>query len=269
MHSRYLSIRLIASLLLAHILSASLAANAQQGSKPPKRAASALEILQRTVDAAGGAKALASVHDFTESGQVTFNYDDGVTGPITIRSLGTSRFRMDVDLSNEKKTWTVSNGRGTKTDENGKPVPLTNEQAVNLVNLTYPIAHVAMGLGDTASDVTFVRIEQRDGHSVYRLRENGRLGLVDSTSKDALVVKEVIIDALTFDIVAIEDWAMSGSIGGAQGAPNRAILFGQFTAVKGIRIPFLVQTKLKGQETMSIRLTSVNFNSGLTDSDFK
>jgi hypothetical protein len=96
------------------------------------------------------------------------------------------------------------------------------------------------------------------------------------------VVKELLIDALTFDILSIEDYPAPIRNAGKRSAirppansekhsdsPPRAIAFSDFRTVKGVRIPFSVSAKLMGQETMSIRLDQVTFDSNLSAQDFK
>jgi hypothetical protein len=38
--------------------------------------------------------------------------------------------------------------------------------------------------------------------------------------------------------------------------------------VNGVRVPFLIDTKLEGQRTFTIRLDEVSFNANLNDGDF-
>ena len=253
----------------------------QPGDTHRLRDAQAIEILARVVQAAGGTGALASVHEITESGEITFYWGNDVKGPVTIRALGGNHFRMEADLSQGKSTWVVNDGVGSKK-EIEKVIPISRENAINLGNLTYPVGHVMAALTDSATDVSFVGIEKRADRSIYRLRVKGPLGLVSRAQLGGPVVKELLIDALTFDIVSIEDLPMptrnakrrsaSRSPANAEqhsDPPSRAIAFSDFRVVKGVRLPFSVSTKLLGQETMSIRLDKVTFNSDLSAQSFE
>jgi hypothetical protein len=243
----------------------------QERSKPPQRDAALLDVLTRVVAAAGGSHAVASIHDLTESGEITFFWGDGVKGPVTIRTLGGNHFRMEADLPEGRSTWVVNNGDGSRTEADRKPVPISGENAINFGNLTLPVAHLAVALTDATSDVSLMGIEKRRGRSVYRLRVKGQLGLSSKADIGSSVVKDVLVDALNFEIVSVEDYPypvyqLNGKL---SDTPPREIEYGDFRVVDGVRIPFSISTKLQGQQVMSIRLSSVVFNSNLGEADFK
>jgi len=241
----------------------------QPGDMHSVRDAQAIEILARIVQAAGGARALASVHDITESGEVTFYWGKDVEGPVTIRTLGGNHFRMEADLPEGKSTWIVKDGVGSKKDGD-KATSISRENALNLCNLTYPVGHVAAGLADSATDISFIGIEKREDRSVYRLRVKGKLGLVVDGSP-ASVVKDIIVDALTFDILSVEDRPFRTYKPGGKPSDTapREIDFSDFRAVNGVRVPFSIGTKLQGQRTLSIHLSEVTFNNNLAASNFE
>jgi hypothetical protein len=239
----------------------------QPGDARPKRDAQAIEILDRVVQTVGGAQALASVHDIAESGEITFYWGKDVKGPVTIRALGGNHFRMEADLPESKKTWVVRNGTGSKT-EGQRTVPMTDDSAANLENLTYPISHVAAALADFTADVSFVGIEKQEDRSVYRVRVKGQLGLRSNAGQNAPIVKDLLIDALTFDVVSVEDRPFPNRADRSHDTPSRAIEYGDFRVVNGVRIPFSISTRLMGQKTLSIALSEVTFNSNLSDQDF-
>jgi hypothetical protein len=235
----------------------------------PVRDAQAIEILARTVQAAGGAQALASVHDLTESGEITFYWGKDVKGPVTIRALGGNHFRMEADLPEGKSTWIVKDGIGAKKDGD-MAKSISRDNALNLCNLTYPISHVAAGLADPATDVSFIGLEKREDRSVYRLRVKGKLGLVGDGSP-ASVVKDIIVDALTFDILSVEDHPFRTYKRGGKPSDTapREIDFADFRTVSGLRVPLSIGTKLQGQRTLSIHLSEVTFNNNLSVNNFE
>jgi hypothetical protein len=252
-----------------------------------------LDVLARVVNAAGGVQALAAVHDFTESGDITFHWGKGVEGPVTIQALGGNHFRMEADLPGGKRTWVVNDGSGTRKEGDQKVIPLSGENAVNLGNLTFPIGQVAAVLGDPKADISLVGIETRDGRSIYRLRVKGQLGLSSTPIPSLPVVKDLLIDALNFSILSVEDrpfrtYQARGNVvdksaesseklsdqpsepkGKLSDRPARAIEFGDFRTANGVLVPFSISTKLMGQETLTIHLSSVVFNSNLSSEDFK
>jgi hypothetical protein len=97
-----------------------------------------------------------------------------------------------------------------------------------------------------------------------------RLGLT-SDGTPTSVVKDLIINALNYDIQSVEDHPYRTYKNG--GRPSdvapRVIDFGDYRAVSGVRMPFSVSTKLQGQQTLSIQINEVSFNNNLTASDFQ
>jgi hypothetical protein len=247
----------------------SLLFSQQQVSTRPERDTQAVEILERVEQVAGGAQVLASVHDTTEYGEITFYWGHNIKGPLVIRTLGGNHFRMEATLPQGKSTWIVKDGVGSKK-ESEKTLSISRENALNLGNLTFPAGHVAAALTDSTTNVSFVGVEKRDDTSVYRIRVKGRLGLA-SDGTPTSVVKDLIINALTYDILSVEDhpYRTYKNGGKPSDAAPRVINFGDYRAVSGVRVPFSVSTKLQGQQTLSIQLNEVSLNNNLTASDFQ
>jgi hypothetical protein len=143
------------------------------------------------------------------------------------------------------------------------------EASINLENLTYPLAHAAAALNEVTTDISFIKTEEREGHSVYRLRLKGPLGLGGRTSSVRRVSKDLLIDAENFNILAVEDRPFPNRSTNEPDAPSRTIEYADFRTVNGLRIPLSITTKLMGQTTMSMTLTRITFNDGLSPADFK
>jgi len=262
---------MIRSVVIFTVVSCSIFLFGQEEPKRPQREPVLLDVLTRVVNAAGGAQALASVHDLTESGEITFHWGEGVEGPVTIQALMGNHFRMEADLPEGKRTWVVNNGSGTSREGDHKAFPLSRENAVNLGDLTFPIGQIAAVLGDAKTDISLVGVETRDSRSIYRLRVKGQFGLSSKPIPDLPVVKDLLIDALNFSILSVEDrpFQIYEAGGKPSDKPSREIEFGDFRTVNGVLVPFSIRTKLIGQETLSIHLTSVVLNSNLSLADFK
>jgi hypothetical protein len=248
------------------------------GQQLPKRAqhrdAEAMDILTRVLQAAGGAQAIAAIHDMTEKGEIAFYWGKDVKGPATIKAVGGSRFKMEADLPDGKSIWVVSEGIGSKwksTEEGEKISPLSTENAANLANLTFPINHVTAALNESDTQISFVGIEKREGRSIYRVRVKGRLGVTTRTTPAGSVSKDLLIDALTFDIVSVEDhpYRTYGPHGHADEIAPREIDFADVRTVDGLQVPFSISTKLHGQRALSVHLTQVTVNSNIGDEEFQ
>ncbi len=234
-----------------------------------KRDPRLLDVLQKVVSSAGGTQAFARVKDVTESGEITFYWGEGVKGQVTIQTMGRNRFRMEAELPDGKCIWIAAHGEGSRRETTGEVRPLSSDSASNLDSLTFPIAQVVNVLSDPQSDISLVGIEARNDRSVYRLRVTSRVG--DQPMPGMPVVKDLLVDALTFGILSIEDRPFQTyEVGGKPSdKPTRVIEFNDFRSIDGLRVPFSIDTKLMGQSTLSIRLTNVAFNSNLSPDIFK
>lgn len=148
------------------------------------------------------------------------------------------------------------------------------KRTLRLENLTFPLALVAAAMRDPKTEVSLLGIEDQDGRSIYRIRTHGQLGLGGlKTGPDLPVIKDLLVDALTFNILRVEDRPFQTPTYKKDGKlvdkPSRVIDFGDFRTVNGLLVPFSITTELLGQKTMTIQLSSVSFNSSLGDQDFQ
>jgi hypothetical protein len=295
----YMSI--IRSVVCIAVVASCASLFSQDQSKPPLRDPRLIEVLSRVVNAAGGVRALAAVHDLSESGEITFYWAKDQKGPVSIQGLGGNHFRMEANLPQGNRVWLVNDGNGSRKEADQKAVALPYGNAINLGNLTFPVAHVAAVLADPLANVSLVGIEKRDGRSIYHLQLKGRLGLVGNGTPAGPFVKDILVDALNYSILAMQDYPYSRKSPENQhnlkksnakaspispretefedpqskklntrnpDIPPREIEYEDFRVVEGIQVPFLIKTKLEGQQTFSIRLDEVKFNNNLNIGDF-
>jgi hypothetical protein len=261
-----------------------LSLRGQQVNKVPPRDPLLLEVLSRVVNAAGGPQVFAAVHDLSETGVITFHWTKDVKGSLSIGSLRGNHFRMEAELPEKKQVWLVNDGVGS-VREGQKTVNLTYSNSINLENLTFPIEYIEQALADPAVDISLLRIEEREGRSVYHLRLKGRLGLVRKGLPCEPVVKDIRIDALTFEVITVEDFPYSrkpishilpvksnektsDDARKSLDVPPREITYQDFRNVDGMKLPFSIDIRLEGQRTFSIRFDAAEFNTGLNIRDF-
>lgn len=261
------------STLFLHLLisfsSLAVAQNSSVGLSSPKfqRDSSAIEILNRTATAAGGLRALSEVSDVTESGRLTLFLDRTEAGSVTLHLLGAARFRMEADLPGGKETWIADGSAGSKQGGKQKQ-QLVASNAGNLGALTFPAAFVRAALVDQRTGVRLMGIEQKSGRPVYRVRIRGQ---ILEGSHPSNLEKDLLIDALTFDVVALNDQPLpmymnrskSNEIG-----PHE-LDFGDYRPVNGVRFPFVITSSVHGQIMMSITLTGVSTNTNLDAQEFQ
>jgi hypothetical protein len=250
----------------------------QEQVKPLLRDPMLLDVLARVINTAGGAQRLAAVQGLSESGEITFYWRENIKGPVTIRSLGWNHFRLEADLPQGKRIWLVNDAVGSRKETDQKPVALPYANAINLESLTFPVAYVVAALADPEADISLVGIDKSERRTIYHVRLKGRLGLVEKGPAGGPIVKDVLIDALSFEILAVEDFPYSrkSSESSKSSKSNekirevapREITYEDFRVVNGLRVPFSISTKLEGQRTFSLHLTEATFNANLTDGDF-
>jgi hypothetical protein len=257
--------------LFALLLSCSLQSQ-QTSIRTPERDAQSVGILSRTMLAAGGSPAISSIHDIVEKGKITFYWSKDVKGPVTIMNHDGNCFRMEADLPEGARTWIVKTGVGSLKEPQGRVHPMTGNNSINLENLTFPLAHVRAALADGVTDISFVGIESQDGHSVYRIRLKGPLGLTGTGEGLHIpVVKDIVIDALNFNIVSVEDrpFQIYEKSGKPSDKVSRVIEYSDYREVGGVLMPFSISTKLMGQKTLAIDLSNILFNMSLNEQDFQ
>src|SRR5450755_3074332 len=99
--------RLLAPFLVNALIGGTLLLADSSKLATPNRDPQAVEILNRTLNSAGGSAALSAVRNVTESGEITFHWGKGVEGPVTVRMLGGNCFRLEASLPEGKNMWVV------------------------------------------------------------------------------------------------------------------------------------------------------------------
>ena len=232
----------------------------------PQRDPRAIDILNRTLKAAGGIQALSGIHNFTESGDVKLFFAEEVKGTVLIRSLGGNHFRMDASVPGGRRSWTLSGGHGSRRESSGKKSVLTDQSAVDLANLSFPLAYVTAAVNDPQAKIAFRGVEDWRGRSVYRIQLKGKLGIVDR----GILVRDLLVDAMGFDILVVEDEHLRIHKTGDKPTDlaSRQIEFGDFRITNGIRVPYWINIRLMGQQVMRIELNQVAFNGQFSNLDF-
>ena len=247
----------------------------------------AAEIVRRMISAAGNPQNSSTAENFTASGTVSFYWaDPPVTGSITIRNRAVSDFRMDAELKDGVHSWFVDAKTAYKKgpDNNNSPLPYQN--AVNLGNIMFPVWRIRAIVQDVATELTYKNIETRDGRYVYRFHIGRKETESSVGGKSFLFTDEdILVDALSFKIVCVEDHPFvatrsrgdeqgntlrttgssnngAGTGGSSPKPADREIEFSDYRLVDGVSVPFSISTKLLGERTMTIELSTVDFHAG-------
>jgi len=236
---------------------------------PIVRDQEALAILNQTVSASGGASAIAAIQDYTESGTITYFWADGQdAGGVLLRGLGATDFRLDATLADGPQSWAVLSGQGTIKSISGVTDTIPYVDALSLSGYTFSLPQILNLLSDTSISIVSSGQVQLNGSSAYEIRVQRTFspqmdpdGSVSEASRQT-----IFVDATSFQILQVDSLAHQG--GGAAASYVRSVQFSNYKAVNGVSVPFQIKETISGRKTLAIQLTTVTFNSGLTDSDF-
>lgn len=234
-----------------------------------QRDASAIQFLTQALNAAGGATVLNGVQDLTSSGTMNRNWGATIQqGQVTIKALGLQQYRQDLVLA--EGTWSVivSNGIGELVRPDGTKLPISYGNVVNSGFLIYPLPKVAVAAFDSSIAVIDMGVVQLKTVQARQIRIQ-RTFPSDPTGTFAnLATQDYLFDPTTFQLLETQDRLHPDNT--ASNAPlTHVVDFGQYQTFSGLAVPTSITETVNGQQTWNIQLTSVNFNSGLTSSDFQ
>lgn len=243
--------------------------NSQQTTAAVKRDQQAVLILTQVLQAAGGPSAVGSIQSFTGLGTITCRWSDGdVEGSAVVRGRGLNQFRLDATVPTGVLSWAVSNGSGQVKTIGGAVTPIPYHNAVNFGSLILPIAHVSAALNDPATNILYIGAVLVNGHEFQEVRVEP---FATEGDPDNLLskfnAKSFFIDSSTFQISrTLNVIHPNGDF--TQDYPHE-VDFGNYQQVNGVYVPFSIAEKVAGQDTWTLRLSAISFNSALTDADFQ
>lgn len=243
---------------------------AQQTATPTiQRDPQALSILSQSLSAMGSSSALSAIQDFTATGNITYFWaGQEVSGAVTVKARGTNEFRMDAALSAGTRSWIVSPTEASIKNVDGTVSPIPPVNTRNLAALSLPQLRVATAFNNTAYSIQYGGLTTVGGRQTHVVK----LQQVFPTSDDPdgflshLTAAEVLIDATSYQVVLVRDWIHP---------PNHTrvdlaheIAFSNYQLSNGYLVPLSFTESVNGQQTWTIQLTSISFNTGLTGADF-
>jgi len=255
------ALTLLALFPLATVLSASGAVSQD---------ARAVSILNSCVTASGGATAIASIHDFTVSGTITYNWaDQQVQGQATAKGLGLHQFRLDGVLQAGTQSWVAGDWSGSSKGTDGTITKIPYSNNVNRGALTFPVTKIAAALADPTENITYVGLVNLNGVQAQQIRIQPLFAAQDDP--DGVLSQwgtvDYFIDATSFLLVKNQDTFYSPD--NPADTHSRETYFANYQALNGVVLPMSVSEKFSGQATWTLQITSVAFNTGLSSADFQ
>lgn len=209
------------------------------------------------------------VQDFVATGTITYFWaGEEVTGPATVRGRAPDQFRLDANLPEGTRSYVVSHGRGALQETDGKLTEIPYHNTVNLDVLTFPYLSVATKLSDPATTASTVGVVDLNGRKAYQIRV--QRNFPKEADPDGVLAKLTITDyfvdpATNLLVKTVDSTHPVESL--TESYPHE-IDFENYAPVSGVSVPTLVREKVGGQTVWELRLSSISFNTGLSDLDF-
>lgn len=256
------------SLIPSFVLLASTILCAQNG---PQRDPQALALLSQVLSNSGGSSAIAAITDFTETGTITYSWaNTAVPGTTTIKSRGMSQFRIDSQVPGGVWSAVVSNGAGVLNLPDGTSAAVAYQNTLNSGNLTLPIVAVYAAVQDTTVTVIddgLVALGNGQAHQIT-VQQNLSSTADPSGQLSKDTKRDYFFDPSSLQLLQIQDIIPRNGLIGSGGVQH-ILSFSNYQVFNGISAPLGVTESADGQSTWSMSLSSVVFNTGLSDSDFQ
>jgi hypothetical protein len=236
-----------------------------QGNQDPQ----AVAVLTQSLNAAGGASAISAVQDYTGVGNITYNWAGAqVQASATVESMGVTTFRVDSSLSNGTRTWAVDGLSGVLIAPDGTRQPSSFYNLATTGSLTLPALRVASILQSTATSIAYVGQVTINGNTAYQIHcvLPANSSAPPAPSLPAFGAFDLFIDSTSFLVDSLQETAYSDA--NFQISFTHEIDYSNYQTVGGLAAPFGITETVGGQQTWSISLSSLSFNSGLTESVF-
>jgi hypothetical protein len=242
-----------------------------QQSPPARQDPQAVNILNQALSLAGGSQAHRAVLDYTGSGNITYHSNTDVSGPVSIKGLGSINVRIDATLPHGVRSWAIHDGVTSLKSENGKLSVANNVPNVRGSDafpyqtpmfpgsLAFPYRQLTNVLNNPSFTIIYKGMAQVDGHSVHDIQVQ-RISAGGNDPMSKYNAREFFIDKTTFHIVMTQDTVPRDVV--------HQVHYSNYTPVSGVLVPFVIAEDVGGAPTWTIQLSQIAFNSGLGDSSF-
>jgi hypothetical protein len=226
----------------------------------PERDAAAISALQSAITAMGGANLVGAIQDCILTGSVLYN--DGTSKNFNWTIAG-GEFRRELDLPNGGTTVFYSGHGSPAWTRNGNPTPLNYHVArASLLPLYLPPYALFQALNNPIYTLRYVGVVQVNGQNALQLHISD-----DSDHVGTLVTaQEWYFDSVSFLPLQVQFREPSNQ--NAADYANTAFTFSQFVPTSGVLVPTRISYLQNNAPTKTITISSVTFNSGVSQSVF-
>lgn len=232
------------------------------GAQAPQRDPQALAVLQTAFAAMGG----AVPSDSTTNGTVT-TIAGSLTenGIIVILTRGTDQTSEQIQTPHGS-TVVYSNIQASQTT--GLVfTPLSLELASSSRSLAFPLPLLGAVLNNPDYRYAYIELESQNGTQLHHLQFwNSFASQPKFQFLAGFTLTDLWIDAVSGLPQHISQSQRAGR--GSEPTIQLDTYFSNYQNVGGVRYPFSIRESLNGSPWISITITNVTFNTGLTDSSF-
>lgn len=229
----------------------------------------ALTIITQTITAGGGQQVLDSVQDFTETGTVTYNFTNPVTGSVTVKSRGLHQLKIEADLPTGRRTTIVNGEGGSLKEADGRNWPIYRQNAAGLGSLTLPYLPLIGAEKDASVSIIYGGLITHNGASAYdvRLQRVYTKQQDPSGNRGVREARDFYIDSKTFLVSAVSDRIHFG-MGPKDEGVLHEMLYTNYQTENGIATPLTITETIRGVDSFTMNFSQVSFNSGLSNDEF-
>jgi hypothetical protein len=211
---------------------------------------------------------LSSIQDITETGTVTYNWNDPITASVTIKNRGLQQFRLDAVLPDGQQSTVINGGSGLQTDANGTVRAISRQSLSDLACTPFPYQSFIQALQDSSVSIVSNGLLTHNGASVYdvRIQKNYSADQDPEGNRGIREARDFYIDPNTFLVVSISDRLYSDAT--TSQSIVHEILYSNYQTENGVAMPLTISETLDGNTGVTLQLSQVTFNTGLTDSAF-
>jgi hypothetical protein len=237
--------------------------SSQQTAPVVQRDPQAVALLQASVKAMGGTVPSDSV----ATGNVTIVAGSLTTnGTIQVLTRGTNQSSEQTTLPSSTYTVIYSQGLADETiNSTTASIPL--ERAATSQSVCFPLPFLAAALANSDDSIQYVALETSGQQSLQHIRIQNTFASQPTFQQFAsFAIFDVLLDASTGLPQKISFARRNGS--GAVPSISVDAFFSAYKTTSGAAYPTQISLSLNGTPWTTITITSVAFNTGLTDSNF-
>jgi len=248
------------------LLSSSLPVRIQQPVSSVPQDSQALSVLKQSVVAMGA----VVPGDSSATGTVTITAgSDSEQGNITIQTRGSSQTLEQVSTASGTKKAVYSNGVANDTDHlaTQSKTMYSAELAASSQGALFPLPLFSVILSSPESAYQYVGLESIEGTDCHHIRVwQTFASQADFAYLAPFSVRDIWINSAT-NLPAKMAYSLHAGTG-AEPSTSVEISYSKFQQTGGIQYPFAIAKSLNGTPWLTITVSSVSFNTGLSDSTF-